>query len=97
MGARKSVFENRSFFFFILNNLIQELGAIGVVGPPWILAAKLFIYKCKLSNTYPSIQVFKAKIKALYHVEKPRANRRNKLTTHFKKWKKFLPFVTARS
>ena len=35
---RKCEFENGSFFFFILNHLI--------------LAAKLFIYKCKLSNTY---------------------------------------------
>ena len=33
--------------------------------------------------------------KRLYHVEKTIANRRNKLTTHFKKWKKFLPFVSS--
>ena len=42
--------------FFSLNHLI--------------LAAKLFIYECKFNNTHPSIQVFKAKIKALYHVKK---------------------------
>ena len=68
--------------FFILNQLI--------------LVTKLFIYKCKLNNTYPSIQVFKAKTKALYHVEKTIANRRNKLTSQFKKWKKFLTFVSSK-
>lgn len=37
--------------------------------------------RVELNNTYPSIQVSKAKIKALYQVEKAIGNRRKKLTT----------------
>ena len=47
-----------------------------------ILAAKLFIYECKFNSTHPSIQVFKAKIKTLYHVKKTTSNRQNKLKAH---------------
>ena len=37
----------------------------------------------------------KAKINALYQVEKTTVNRQNKLTTHLKQQKKFLSFVSS--
>ena len=51
-----------------------------------MLAAKLYIYKCKMNTVHPSLRVYKAKIKAIYQVEK--TIRRNKLKKHFKKWEK---------
>ena len=45
-----------------------------------VLAAKLYIYKCKLNNVNPSLQVYKAKIKGVYQIEKRIATSRNKLT-----------------
>ena len=35
-----------------------------------VLAAKLYIYKCKFNNVNPSLQVYKAKIREKYQVEK---------------------------
>ena len=60
-----------------------------------ILAAKLCIYICKLNIVHPSLRVYKAKIKAIYLVEKTIASRRNKLRKHFKKWKKLLPYISS--
>ena len=57
-----------------------------------ILTAKL--YNCKLNIVHPSLRVYKAKIKAIYQVEKTIASRRNNLTKHFNKWEKLLPYVT---
>ena len=58
-----------------------------------VLAAKLYIYKCKLKNVNPSLQVYKAKIKGVYQIEKRIATSRNKLTKHFRKCDKLLPYV----
>ena len=58
-----------------------------------VLAAKLYIYKCKLNNVNPSLQVFKAKNKGVYQIEKRIATSRNKVTKHFRKWDKLLPYV----
>jgi len=58
-----------------------------------VLAAKLYIYKCKLNNVNPSLQVYKAKIKGVYQIEKRIATSRNKLTKHFWKWDKLLPYA----
>ena len=44
-----------------------------------VLAAILYIYKCKLNNVNPSLQVYKAKIKGVYQIEKKIATSRNKL------------------
>ena len=60
-----------------------------------ILAAKLYICKCKLKIVYPSLRVYKAKMKSIYQVEKAIASRRNKLQKHFKKWEKLLPYVSS--
>ena len=60
-----------------------------------ILAAKLYIYKCKLKIVHPSLRVYKAKMKSIYQVEKTIASRRNKLRKHFKKWEKLLPYVSS--
>ena len=65
--------------FIILNHLI--------------LTAKLYIYRCKLNSVHPILRVYKAKIKAVYQVEKKIASRRNKLTKHTKKWEKLLAFA----
>ena len=53
-----------------------------------VLVAKLYvyIYKCKLNNVNPSLQVYKAKIKGVCQIEKRIATSRNKLTKHFRKW-----------
>ena len=65
--------------FIILNHLI--------------LTAKLYIYSCKLNNVHPILRVYKAKVKAVYQVEKKIASRRNKLTKHTKKWVKLLAYA----
>ena len=49
---------------------------------------KYYIYRCKLNKVHPILRVYKAKIKAVYQVEKKIASRRNKLTKHIKKWGK---------
>ena len=58
-----------------------------------VLAAKLYIYKCKLNNVNPSLQAYKAKIRGVYQIEKRIATSRNKLTKHFRKWDKLLSYV----
>ena len=55
-----------------------------------ILIAKFFIYKCKLSNSKPSLNVFLAKIKIVYDMERQIAAKNNKLTKHYNKWEKLL-------
>ena len=65
--------------FIILNHLI--------------LTAKLYIYRCKLNSVHTILRVYKAKIKAVYQVEKKIASRRNKLTKHTKKWEKLLAYA----
>ena len=59
-----------------------------------ILTAKLYIYKGKLNIVNPSLQVDKAKVRAVYQVEKKIAPRRNKLTKYFQQWEKRLPHVS---
>ena len=48
-----------------------------------ILAAKLYVYKCKLNIVHPSLRVYKVKIKAIYQVEKTIASSRNKFKKTF--------------
>ena len=60
-----------------------------------ILIAKYYIYSCKLKKVYPSLRVSKAKIRAVYQVEKKIATRRNKLTKHYGKWERFLPHFSS--
>ena len=40
-----------------------------------VLAAKLYVYKGKLNNVNPSLQVCKAKIRGVYQIEKKDCNR----------------------
>ena len=67
------------------------------VGDDWIilnhliLIAKYYIYTYKLKKVNPSLQVYKAKIRAVYQVQKKIATRRNKLSKHYRKWERFLP------
>ena len=58
-----------------------------------ILTAKFYIYKCKLNLVNPSLRVYRAKINVVYQVERKIAARRNKLTKHFQKWEKLMPYV----
>ena len=60
-----------------------------------ILIAKYYIYTCKLKKVNPSLQVCKAKIRAVYQVEKKIATRRNKLTKHYGKWERLLPHFSS--
>ena len=58
-----------------------------------ILTAKFYIYKCKLNLVNPSLRVYRAKISVVYQVERKIAAKRNKLTKHFQKWEKLMPYV----
>ena len=60
-----------------------------------ILIAKCYIYTCKLKKANPSLRVYKAKIRAVYQVEKKIATRRTKLTKHSGKWEKRLPHFSS--
>ena len=53
-----------------------------------ILIAKYYICTCKLKKANLSLRVYKAKIRAVYQVEKRIATRRNKLTKHYGKWER---------
>ena len=57
-----------------------------------ILIAKYYIYTCKLKKVNPSLQVYKAKIRAVYQVE----TRRNKLTKHYGKWERLLQHLARK-
>ena len=60
-----------------------------------MLIPKYYIYMCKLKKVYPSLRVYKAKIRAVYQVRKKIATRRNKLTKHYGKWERFLPHFSS--
>ena len=53
------------------------------------------MYTCKLNKVNPSLRVDKAKIRAVYQVEKKIAIRRNKLTKHYGKWERLLPHFSS--
>ena len=59
------------------------------------LIAKYCVYTCKLNKVNPSLQVYKAKIRAVYQVGKKIAIRRNKLTKHYGKWERLLPHFSS--
>ena len=50
-----------------------------------LLLAKFYIYRSKLNNTKPSLEVFKAKLKATLNTEFVIAKRNGKLAQHYKK------------
>ena len=58
-----------------------------------LLLAKLFIYRCKLDNTKPSLEVFKAKLKATLNIEFYIARKNGKFVQHYKKWDSFIPVL----
>ena len=58
------------------------------------LLAKYFIYRCKLSKIIPSLIVFKAKLKATYKEELHIAKEKGILQNHYKKWDKFLSWLS---
>ena len=60
-----------------------------------ILTTKCYIYKGKLNIVNPSLQVYKAKVRAVYQVEKKIGPRRNKLMKYFQKWEKLLLHVSS--
>ena len=55
-----------------------------------LLLAKFYIYRSKLNNTKPSLEVFKAKLKATLNTEFVIAKRNGKLAQHYKKWESFI-------
>ena len=58
-----------------------------------ILVAKFYIYKCKLHNVHPSLNVFLVKVKATCQIEQKIATDNNKLGKHYKKWNKLLSYL----
>ena len=65
--------------FIVINNIL--------------LLAKFYIYRCKLNNTKPSLEVFTAKLKATLNIEFLIAKRNGKLVQHYKKWESFIPVL----
>ncbi|KAK2567744.1 hypothetical protein P5673_007610, partial [Acropora cervicornis] len=55
-----------------------------------LLLAKFYIYRSKLDNTKPPLEVFKAKLKAIFNIEFLIAKRNGKLVQHYKKWDSFI-------
>ena len=58
-----------------------------------LLLAKSFIYRCKLDNTKPSLEVFKGKLKATLNIELYITRKNGKLAQHYKKWDSFIPVL----
>ena len=54
------------------------------------LLAKFYIYRSKLDNTKPPLEVFKAKLKANFNIEFVIAKIKGKLVQHYKKWESFI-------
>ena len=74
----------------ILNNEIVDFSLIDVLFGKFdidedfilnhiLLLAKFYIYRSKLDNTKPSLEVFKAKLKAIFNIEFLIAKRNGKL------------------
>ena len=88
----------------ILNNEILDFSLIDVLFGKFdidedfivinhiLLLAKFYIYtnRSKLDNTKPSLEVFKAKLKATFNIEFLIAKRNGKLVQHYKKWESFI-------
>ena len=51
-----------------------------------LLPAKFYICRYKLDNTKPSLEVFKAKLKATLNIEFLFTKRNDKLVQHYKTW-----------
>ena len=58
----------------------------------FLLLAKYFIYKCKLSKVIPSLSVFKAKL--TYKVKLYIAKEKVILLNHYKKWDNFFSWLS---
>ena len=67
-------------------NIVEDFIVINHI----LLLAKFYIYRSKLNNTKPSLEVFKAKLKATLNTEFVIAKRNGKLAQHYKKWESFI-------
>ena len=86
----------------ILNNGIDDFSLIYVlfgkfdieedfiVRKQIFLLAKFYIYSSILDNSKPSLEVFKAKLKAAFNIEFLIVKRNGKLAQHYKKWESFI-------
>jgi len=59
-----------------------------------LLLAKFFIYRCKLAKKKPSLDVFKAKLKATYKLEPYVARKNDVLSRHYVKWDAFISILS---
>ena len=59
-----------------------------------LLLAKLFLYRCKLGKTNPSLDVFKAKLRATYNLEFLIARTNGALLKHYTKWDPFISILS---
>ena len=61
-----------------------------------ILTAKFYTYKCRLNIVNPSLRVYKAKVRAVYQVEKKSSSKAEKrLSRHFQIWEKLFHMLTV--
>ena len=82
----------------ILNNEIVDFSLIDVlfgkfdIDEDFIVINHIlfYIYRSKLDKTKPSLEVFKAKLKAIFNIEFLIAKRNGKLAQHYKKWDSFI-------
>ena len=58
-----------------------------------LLLGKLFIYRCKLDIVKPSLEVFKAKLKATLNLEFYIARKNGTLAQHYRKWDPFISIL----
>ena len=59
-----------------------------------LLLAKNFLYRCKLGKTNPSLDVFKAKLRATYNLEFLIARTNGALLKHYTKWDPFISILS---
>ena len=86
----------------ILNNEIVDFSLIDVLFGKFdidedfivinhiLFLAKCYLYTSKLDNTKPSLEAFKARLKATFNIKFLIAKRNGKLAQHYKKWESFI-------
>jgi len=59
-----------------------------------LLLAKLFIHRCKLDKKDPSLDIFKAKLKATYKLQLYIARENDVLSKHSVNWDSFISILS---
>ena len=87
-----AILKNERVYFSLIDVLFGKFDIVEdfIVINHILLLAKFYIYRSKLNNTKPSLEVFKAKLKATLDTEFVIAKRNGKLAQHYKKWESFI-------